>query len=166
MRKVIVAYTVLILMLALILVIGAVVLRPSFRAVGLQPYPALMPGQPIPHYSDLSCLWHYFNNDTFYCYLRVDRRVMVAYDASESAIDRMWIDTPNLTIGDLILAWGQPRGVSGGYTYQYVHFTGGRAAFVDRPTSPASRVYFVKFEGPELSGPINHWKGFNAAKRS
>jgi hypothetical protein len=164
MRRVAAYATVLFLLLALILVIGAVVLRPQHRPVGLQPYPALMPGQPVPPHSDLSCLWHYISySDYFYCYLRYDRRVMVGYVQAEGHIEKIWIDTPGMTIGDLILAWGEPCGVSGGATYQYIHFAGGRAAFVGSPTSPASRVYFVKFAGPDIPGPINQWKGFTSA---
>jgi hypothetical protein len=163
MHRVAVCATILLFVLALILVIGAVVLRPQFRAVVLQEYPALAPGQPIPDHHDLSCLWHYYSySDFFYCYLRYDRRVMVGYMQADGAIDTLWIDTPNMTIGDLILAWGEPSGVSGGYSYWYVHFTGGRAAFIGSPYTPTSKVYFVKFAGPELSGPINRWKGFHS----
>lgn len=160
MRRVAAYTTVLFLLLALILVIGVVVLRPQFRAVGLQPYPALLPGQPIPHWSQLDCLFHYYvAKEYFYCRLRYDSRVLVSYSAPDDTIDRTWIDV-NMSIGDLILAWGEPLGVSGGSSYWYVHFPGGRAAFIGSPYTPNTRVYFVRFADPARVGPVSQWKGF------
>jgi hypothetical protein len=65
----------------------------------------------------------------------------------------------DLTIGDLILAWGEPTGQTR-YGYSADVYWGTRSAFVSSTPgfSPFSTVYFVTYRAElEQAGP---WRGF------
>jgi hypothetical protein len=84
-------------------------------------------------------------------------RYYVSYDTKDHTITRVskWISDWDVTIGELILAWGQPIGND-----LAVVSWGNRTAFAlgDNGLSPTDKVYFVSYYlNPTKEAP---WTGF------
>src|SRR5438045_3374121 len=80
----------------------------------LDPDPQLMPGHLLPAGS--YCDWQFAMGDSQYCTAQsgADEHVALDVDRKTGIITRTTVSNHGLTIGDLMLIWGEPSGYARG----------------------------------------------------
>lgn len=151
----------LFLVIVLTLAVAVALARqPSVQPVSLTM--SYLPGQQIA--ADMPCSYPpYRPGAKMYCSTWVDRHmVFIAYHVSERRITRVSYTTAgNFTIGELLLTWGTPSRVTKGYSFTYIHWEGGRSAFLTKPTTAHSRIWLIILED-EPASDTRAWRGFQS----
>ncbi len=115
------------------------------------------PGGPLPQFA--SCDYHNFYGGIAYC--RFGDFFSASYDYTAHKIECIYHSQGfnGLTVGDLILAWGQPTGIefSG---YSTTLYWGNKLAYVsyNHKFTPSSLVTFTAWCNDQRHG--SPWRGF------
>jgi hypothetical protein len=130
--------------------VAAFVITKAYRTpiplLDVQPDQQYMPGNPVPpgSYRD----WQYAISYTQYCVARQIPGENVTFDVSrrKNLITHTSVTSGKLTVGDLMLAWGQPTGYArNGFVFEV--YWGTRSAYVvAKALSPYSPVVFVAYD--------------------
>lgn len=120
---------------------------------------AYQPGQPVPGDPPCSARRTDYRAGLASCTdgLRPGPHYFVEYDVQRNIIVHasLWTAQETMTLGDLILTWGQPSGIDNSFL-----MWGQRGAFASdaEALSPDSKVYFISYDlQPGLQEP---WRGF------
>jgi hypothetical protein len=107
---------------------------------------AFMPGNPVPPHS--YCDWRLAVTDTRFCVAPplAGERISFDVDRYKGTIVRTSLSGRRLTVGELMLAWGQPSGyLKRGISFQ-VFWQDRSAYLVTSSLSPHSRVLFLSYD--------------------
>lgn len=122
----------------------------------LDPPPRYLPGNPLP--GDVSC---YTPGDEHMprCFVQhLGDEVYFNFDGNTRTILRTVIPAREYTIGQLILAWGTPTGITQTHYTIYVYWRTRSALLYTSSFQPDSRVEFILY-GLEQQ-PTAPWRGF------
>jgi hypothetical protein len=132
--------------------------RTAVQPIKVEPASRFMPGQPRP--KDSFCDWHHAWGDFQYCneHPSTDTGLTFAFDRRRKTITYSSTYGFGLSIGELMLGWGQPSGYrSTGWAVQV--YWGSRSAYlVSQKFEPQARVIFIAYE-LEPKESVS-WKGF------
>ena len=159
-----------ILILALILstcIIAAVFINLiSFRQQAVISYQPIaqefLPGQPFP--PDVTChmaYYYYEDHVDLYCQPAGDirlRSIYITYDMPEKIIVHTDLLNPHKTVGDLILAWGDPVGYRQAAIGHYLYWPGRYAYIGNAIFSPDDNVGFISYD--DAVTVQEAWRGF------
>ena len=117
----------------------------------------LLPGKPLP--SSAHCDWYMVNEHTLYCAVTEDGvSVYLSFDIDRQMIRSASLPVHDKVVGELILAWGEPTGVSKSGLSNQVYWGNRSIVLISTPFSPDTRVGFVFYsQTPYTAGP---WRGF------
>jgi hypothetical protein len=126
--------------------------------------PSLLPGQPLP-LGRVRCDegWYAHYDAYGYCSLTDSTSHMyvgLTYHYPTGRIQRTSFLVRDLRIGDLLLVWGEPRGVQ--YTRWGVtlYWSGRSAQVFGKGFSPYSQRVLMSFFEPEEQPRYRTWRGF------
>ena len=120
-----------------------------------------LPGHTLPY--DLSCESAYYSMDNSHLYCRAvqgiqEGNLYITFDVREKIIVRTTLLDPNKTIGELILAWGVPTGVSNLVLGKYVYWPGRYVFVASKVFSPGSPTGFLVYDNRANIEQL--WTGF------
>ncbi len=120
-----------------------------------------LPGNPLPP-NTCCCYKHLYEQSELTCRIeRIrDSIVWLDYDQRLRVISRSNIYDMNITVGDLILAWGTPLGYLQVGNNHYLFWTGRFAEAIDPSFTPASKVHLVQYNSKADDSDYTAWKGF------
>jgi hypothetical protein len=126
----------------------------------------IAPGKPIPPSSSINCSFpSCCGNSEHKCVVVATKLIFYYYPGDSVISEVVYIDRA-YSIGELVGAWGEPIGVSGGNYCKGVYWSGGRYAYVcDWHFEPNSRAYAVWVKAVDKLPPLFKWRGF-ARQRS
>jgi hypothetical protein len=145
---------------AMVMIVGGVIVsaRRALPALDVELPPYFQPGKLVPHGVDIGWDCDYWNSVASCTRNGEDgMRYYVSYNTRASIITRVskWVSDSDITIGDLVLAWGQPLSTD----YSVLSW-GNRTAFAlgGAGLTPFDKVYFVSYTlTASGDGP---WRGF------
>jgi hypothetical protein len=136
--------------------------RTELRPLGLELPSRVQPGKSLP--ADARCDWHMVMEHILYCNV-VDSNVLVhfSYDIERQVILSSSMLANGKTVGDLLLAWGEPSGYTRSEMAVQV-FWGARSVYLSStPFKPGTRAGYITYTlEPDSARP---WHGFTSVKR-
>jgi hypothetical protein len=161
--------------IVIVLGLGLVVLAVSFLAPiavaahttqQVTPYDPieeyLRPGNPLPRIN--SCNWDNIasgNEDgTISCHTsqKSGQSIWFSYNVRTQRIVHASIATKDITVGELMLVWGEPLGQLRQGNGQYIYWRDRYAYFITRSFDPTNRVAFVAYHSRPMK--CRPWLGF------
>jgi hypothetical protein len=149
-----------VLTFSLALTVWLLAWRTALEPLVLELPAALRPGSVWPRQSDASCAWYYYMGGPVSCH---QGEFYFTYDPRSSVIEHTaWI-LPNqeLTIGRLVLTWGQPVGIRQSGWLVSVYWPGRYVYVVGRSFMPDNWVDVVVWSTNDSADP---WQGFRQAR--
>jgi hypothetical protein len=110
-----------------------------------EPDPQFMPGGAIP--SSAYCDWQFALSDSRYCFAEsAGDHISLDVNRSSGIIDRTTVSGHGLTIGDLILTWGEPSGYSKSGIAFLVYWRNQSAYITASSLSPRTPIVFISYD--------------------
>jgi hypothetical protein len=131
--------------------------RTAVHPIALDLPVRVLPGSLIPR--DANCDWSMVTEYRLFCHVNNDGvPIHFNYDMRRGVVISVSVETGEITVGELILAWGEPTGYTKSGTAVQLYWGVRSVYLMSRVFTPSARAGYVFYtREPNRSQP---WRGF------